>query len=167
MPNKKKWNGYQKTQPKTWSMYPDKHQEVLALLEEDHVNLAFRNQDDIVNCLKEYDTKIMGRFVCHNKTCNSPGWGSKKIAITIRKYRDQKYNARVYHQRCLKCNVLSKPILDSSYPERVAYRLKKWAGVYIEPPPYNSRNNQKPHESEFCEGCKAGRCQDGLGRDWD
>jgi hypothetical protein len=44
--------------------------------------------------------------------------------------------------------LLSKPILDDSYVERVAYRLKKWCGVELERP-------------EFCEGCKAGHCGEG------
>jgi len=40
----------------------------------------------------------MGRFKCLNEVCPKAGWASKMIAITIRMYPEQQYNARVYHQ---------------------------------------------------------------------
>ncbi|KAK3358725.1 hypothetical protein B0T25DRAFT_563800 [Lasiosphaeria hispida] len=39
------------------------------------------NDDD-----DEDDTSIMGKFRCGNKKCLSRGWGSKKVAIWIRRY---------------------------------------------------------------------------------
>lgn len=64
--------------------FPSLHSDVSALLEEDDLYFGFRDGDDPEGCLKHYDTKIMGRFVCHNDACSCKGWGSQKIAITIR-----------------------------------------------------------------------------------
>lgn len=145
-----------KPQP-TSSLYPSLHDDVSRLLDETGLEFTFYDVDD-GNCERQYDTNIMGRFVCHNSKCAATGWSSKRIAVTIRKYSGGRYNARVYHQRCDGCNWLSRPILDSSYAERVAYRLKKWYGVAVEPPPFERKDNQLPHHKDLCEGCKAGHC---------
>merc|ERR1712093_619787 len=84
-------------------------------------------------------------------------WSSKKITITIRMYSGQRYNARVYHQRCRACQALSRPVLDDSYADRVAYRLLKWCGVEQEIPEF-AGESKGPHQQELCEGCKAGHC---------
>ena len=83
----------------------------------------------------------MGRFICRSRACGSSGWGSKKIAITIRMYPGAKYNVWVYKQHCKGCNGLSKPGLDDSYAERVAYRLKKWCGIEMDRPNYSGQSN--------------------------
>ncbi len=142
---------------KSWFMYQTLHDDVSRLLEEDDLNFDFNEHDDTRNCTKEYDTNIMGRFICRNHACNSNGWSSKKIAITIRMYRGAQYNARVYNQRCQKCNRLGEPRLDGSYAERVAYRLKKWCGIEMDPPSYSGQS-KGPHQSTLCEGCKNGHC---------
>ncbi|KAH7413526.1 zinc-binding domain-containing protein [Cadophora sp. MPI-SDFR-AT-0126] len=131
-------------QESAWSMFPLLHENVSQLLEAE--NHPFT-----------HDTTIMGRFRCRNKDCKTRGWSSKKIAITIRMYSGERYNARVYHQRCQSCNAISKPTLDDSYAERVAYRLLKWPGVEQELPEFSGKSNG-PHQSELCEGCKAGHC---------
>ena len=143
--------------------FPSLHEDVSALLEEDDLYFAFREKDDPAGSLKEYDTNIMGRFVCRNDGCNSNGWSSKKIAITIRMYPGAEYNARVYNQRCRGCDALGDLVLESggSYADRVAYRIKKWCGVYMEPPTYLKGQGKGPHQSDRCEGCKAGRCKEG------
>jgi hypothetical protein len=146
-----------KSQPERWSMWPSLHEAVLRLTEDDDLDFVFHLVDDAHNTIKEYDTTITGRFICHNKACQSSGWSSKKIAITIRQFPNQAYNARVYHQRCKSCNWLSKPLLDESYAERVSYRLKKWSGLAVEPPTYTGQG-AIPHESDLCEGCRNGRC---------
>ncbi|GKZ37877.1 hypothetical protein AbraIFM66950_009705 [Aspergillus brasiliensis] len=148
-----------------WSMYPALHTDVLTHLSDTHppiTSLTFHPFDDSQTSKREYDTNIMGRFTCPNKdSCRSTGWTSKKIAITIRLYEGDEYNARVYHQRCKRCNALSRPFLDEqSYAERIAYRMKKWYGVDVERPVYE-RKMTKPHNRELCEGCKAGRCSFG------
>jgi Zinc-binding domain len=138
-------------------MFPTQHDAVSDLLEEEGIFFTFHTDDDS-RCEKEYDTNIMGRFLCHNNACSARGWSSKVVAITIRMYPGSEYNARVYHQRCKACNKLSKPKLDESYAERVAYRLKKWRGVEMEIP-HHYGPSKAPHESSLCEGCKHGHCK--------
>ena len=151
--------GYRTRQAeKPWSMYPTSHDTVSALLEEHDLIFTFHDDDDS-DCDEEYDTNIMGRFKCQNRACPTRGWSSKLIAITIRMYYGERYNARVYHQRCRACNTLSKPELDKSYAERVAYRLKKWSGVELERPHYSGVQSRAPHERELCEGCRNGHCR--------
>jgi hypothetical protein len=145
-----------KPQP-TSSMYPSRHDDVSQLLDESNIEAVFYNVDD-QRCENSHDTNIMGKFTCHNPKCATKGWSSKRIAMTIRLYSGGRYNARVYHQRCKACNQLSRPKLDHSYADRVAYRLKKWSGVSVEPPPFGRTNDDLPHESSLCEGCKAGHC---------
>jgi hypothetical protein len=143
-------------QPK-WSMQPSRHQDVLHLLQDCNLSFHFHELDEPHGSTQTYDTNIMGQFECHNRTCASKGWPSKMIAITIRLYGDSRYNARVYHQRCRRCNQLSRPELDNSYAERIVYRLKKWSGIEMELPAYSGQS-RGPHQSEFCEGCKDGHC---------
>ena len=147
-----------KSAPK-WSMYPELHDDVLRLLEDEDLHFDFHENDDPRTCIKDYDTNVMGRFICHNRACGSSGWSSKKIAITVRMYPEEEYNVRVYHQRCQRCNGLSTPRLDDSYAERVAYRLKKWSGIEMDAP-NRSGTSKGPHQSELCEGCKDGHCSE-------
>ncbi|KAI1326441.1 zinc-binding domain-containing protein [Xylariaceae sp. FL0255] len=152
-----------KKQIPRWSMWPSKHAEVSRLLDEDNLHFQFHHQDDEETAINSYDTNIMAVFQCRNPTCLNDSWSSRQVAITIRLYSGKRYNARVYHQHCLKCYSMSKPILDDSYAERVAYRLKKWSGIVdLNPPPYKKKGGP-PHEKEHCEGCKAGHC---LGSNW-
>lgn len=149
-----------KAQSSGWSLYPKFHDQVSNLLQEDDLYFDFYQSDDSSTFIKEYDTFIMGRFICHNKACTSNGWLSGKIAITIRMYSGDRYNAKVYFQRCQACNRIGHPILDeNSYVERVTYRLKKWKGLKMEAPVY-SDPKRGPHRRELCEGCKAGHCKD-------
>ena len=140
-----------------WSMYSALHDDVSDLLEKDDLHFDFNESDDTMNCIKTYDTNIMGRFICRNQACGSSGWSSKRIAITIRMYPVAQYNARVYNQRCQACNSLSKPRLDDSYAERVAYRIKKWCGIEMDRSNH-SGHSKSPHQSDLCEGCKDGHC---------
>ncbi|KAB8199471.1 zinc-binding domain-containing protein [Aspergillus parasiticus] len=147
-----------------WSMYQELHDDVSRLLADTDLNFDFHDSDDDITPTKVRNTNIMGRFTCYNPGCRSKGWASKKIAITIRLYPGQKYNARVYYQRCKFCNSLSRPALDESYAERVTYWIKQWNGVQVEKPPI-SGVSKGPHNKELCEGCKAGRCTE-SGDDW-
>ena len=142
-----------------WSMYSVLHDDVSRLLEEDGLHFDFHENDDAGSCIEEYDTNIMGRFICRNRKCDCGGWSSKKVAITIRMYPGARYNARVYNQRCRKCNSLGEPRLDDSYAERVAYRLKKWCGIEMDRPTYSGQS-EGPHQSDLCEGCKNGHCSE-------
>ncbi len=140
-----------------WSIYPNLHDNVSCLLEENDLFFDFHEDDNSETCTKTYDTFIMGRFMCYNRACDSNGWSSKKIAITVRMYRGAQYNARVYNQRCQRCKRLGKPRLDDSYAERVAYRLKKWCGIEMDRPDHSGQS-KGPHRSGLCEGCRDGHC---------
>lgn len=145
----------------SWSMYPKFHKHVQSELETEDLNFTYHQEDDNKACVKDYDTNVIGRFICRNKSCSSDGWASKVVAVTIRMYPDNEYNARVYHQRCRGCHSVARPILDKQcYAERVAYRLKKWKGKKVEQPFYEKKNTP-PHEGKLCEGCKVGRCKQG------
>jgi hypothetical protein len=107
---------------------------------------------------REHSTKVMGKFLCNNAGCRNQSWGSKIVAIWIKEHTRSSYSAVVYNQRCRSCNCLGDLRLDQDcYVERVAYRLKKWAGVEMEQPPFE-RKKGPPHESALCEGCKRGVC---------
>ncbi|RDA95566.1 hypothetical protein CP533_1231 [Ophiocordyceps camponoti-saundersi (nom. inval.)] len=156
-----KGRGKRQKKKKKWSLYPDLHDAVTTKLEESGILLAF-NPADEEDCLKEYDTNIMGLFICRNNKCSNDGWSSKIIAVTIRLYEGSLYNARVYHQRCKGCMAPIKPRLDDdSYVERIVYRMRKWHSLQVEKQPYRTRKGP-PHEKDLCEGCLAGHCQ--LGR---
>lgn len=144
---------------KLWSLHPTLHDGVARLLKEDDLHFDFFHVDNDESSTKYRDTNIMGRFICHYGGCNATGWSSRKIATTIRMYPEQKYNARVYHQRCKNCNNIGRPVLDGSYAERVAYWIKKWNGIVVEKP-FTSGESKGPHNSELCEGCKAGHCSE-------
>lgn len=146
---------------RSFNMFPGLHDEVAALVKPYDINLTFHTQDTDARCIETYDTNITGDFTCTNKKCSSPGWSSKIVPITIRMYDGNKYNARVYNQRCRACNWSYKPKLNSSYAERVAYRLKKWHGVPVERVPYGGKKDDKPHMSQYCMGCAVGRCRNG------
>ena len=117
-------------------MYQKLHDDVSRLLEENDLHFNFYENDNTNTCTEKYDINILGRFICCHHVCGSNGWSSKRIAITIRMYPGAQYNARVYNQRCQKCNKLGEPRLDDSYAERVAYRLKKWCGIEMDRPIY-------------------------------
>ncbi|KFY03141.1 hypothetical protein V490_00269 [Pseudogymnoascus sp. VKM F-3557] len=135
-------------QPKArWSMYPSLHNSVSQLLSSSGLYFTFLGTDSDSGLIREYDTFIMGKFRCWNGDCPKVIWTSGVVAITIRMYPGERYNARVYHQRCDGCNALSKPILDESYAQRIAYRLKKWSGVEVEPPVYKEGKGS-PHSME-------------------
>lgn len=139
-------------------MFPALHDSVTRLLEEDNLYFNFFAIDNDKGSIEEYDTNIMGRFKCLNEACPKAGWGSKVIAITIRMYPRQRYNARVYHQRCKGCGNLSDPFPDHSYAERIAYRLKKWSVIEMDRPTYTAGGSDRPHERGLCEGCRHGHC---------
>ncbi|KAJ0419148.1 zinc-binding domain-containing protein [Aspergillus carlsbadensis] len=155
--------GRQGAGPRTHSMYPNLHTSITSSLESCHPELpfTFQRRDTDKDCIKSYDTNVMGKFVCNNANCASNGWFSLKIAITIRMYRNWEYNVRVYHQRCRRCNWVSRPELDEeSYADRVSYRLKKWSGVRGLVRPVYGGESKGPHDRGRCEGCKAGHCKD-------
>nr|POE90097.1 zinc finger protein 37 [Quercus suber] len=142
----------------SFDIRPALHDEVLQSLRTYGLTFDFFTADDPHGALEEYDTSIMGTFICAERSCPTNRWTSWQIAVTIRQYPGRRYNARVYSQRCRACGALSRPELDESYAARVSYRLARWSGVAVEAPPY-SDGSRRPHRSNLCEGCRYGRCQ--------
>jgi hypothetical protein len=147
------------TEPKPYEMFPELHRKVLEAISGamNPPRFTHKNSDDGATNLKE--TNAMGKFECNNHP-RTRIWPSKIVTTVIRKYPGNEYSVVVYKQRCRSCNELGTLFLDEdSYVERVAYRLKKWAGVPMEIPPYEKKEG-RPHKRELCEGCKAGHCQE-------
>lgn len=150
---------------KTTAMFPSLHEDVKNALSNELISPEpwFNHAGGNCEAMVEYPTNVMGRFECRNKTCPKRDWGSKKIAIVIRRFPDNGYNATVFKQRCKTCESVGALRLDeNSYVERVTYRLKKWAGIPMDEPEYNRGPVGPPHESRLCEGCKIGCCRQGL-----
>jgi hypothetical protein len=140
-------------------MYPSLHQDVMDMVSLEIPSAWFHEDDDNEDTNNKYLTHVMGTFKCNNNTCSSVGWGSKKVAMLIRGYPGNGYNAVVFNQRCKSCFQLGSLSLDKkSYVDRIAYRIRRWAGFLMEQPYYAS-NQGPPHERELCEGCKQGLCR--------
>lgn len=147
-------------------MFPLFHQDVSNAVSDAITSPWFNSTDSNKDSYVKYSTYVMGKFQCDNDACSKDGWGSKKVGILIRGYSENGYNAVVFGQRCQSCNQLGILTLNKgSYIDRVAYRLKKWAGVPTEEQHYLVRNGP-PHKSELCEGCKRGYCEKMYGREF-
>ncbi|KAK4096761.1 hypothetical protein N658DRAFT_480107 [Parathielavia hyrcaniae] len=141
--------------------FPSLHEDVENALRYSFITPEwwFNHAGNDNDATEDYSTNVMGRFECRNANCPQPGWGSKKIAIQIRRYEGNGYDAVVFMQRCRSCEKIGALKLEeNSYVDRVVYRLKKWAGVETETPEY-SGGLGPPHEEDLCEGCKRGHCQ--------
>ncbi|KAL8305672.1 hypothetical protein RB597_003582 [Gaeumannomyces tritici] len=148
-------------------MYPSLHEDVVAALSGEPIYpTPWFNASGAEEANKKYDTNVMGRFSCCNEKCSKKGWGSKTVGIHIQGFSDNGYNALVFRQRCKACNQLGILEMDeTSYIERVAYRLKKFAGVNMVAPEYQGKGKGRPHKSELCEGCQRGYClRQSMGR---
>lgn len=140
-------------------MFPSLHQDVINAVSDDIASIWFQEDESNKDGNNEYSTHVMGKFRCNNSTCMTDGWSSKKVAMLIRGYRENGYHAIVFNQRCKACGQLGSLALnEESYIDRVAYRLKKWAGVPLERQEYTTEEGL-PHERSFCEGCKRGVCR--------
>ncbi|KAF3938654.1 hypothetical protein ABW19_dt0204912 [Dactylella cylindrospora] len=150
------------TKPASWSLQPQYHGAVAKQVP----GARFHSKDEAG--IREYPTFIMGYFACLNKKCKIPGWGSKKIKTIIHGFRNNEYNARVYHQRCKSCNRIGNLELDEEcYVSRIVYRLKKWRGdVSIVAPPYRG-DSKGPHRTDLCVACDLGICDKVGGIDSD
>jgi len=148
-----------KRETKTFFMFPSLHQNVEEAVSDEIASAWFQGKNSDRDSNNEYSTHVMGKFKCDNNACSTVGWGSKKVAILIRGYPRNGYNAVVYNQHCESCNELGTFTLDEeSYVDRVAYRLKKWAGIPMEQRYYASKAGL-PHKRNLCEGCKRGVCR--------
>ncbi|KEF54810.1 uncharacterized protein A1O9_09252 [Exophiala aquamarina CBS 119918] len=148
-----------KAETRTSFMFPRLHKDVAKEVSNNLKSTWFNRNDSDSDVINEWQTNVMGRFRCTNEACDSKGWSSKKVAILIRGYATNGYNAAVFNQRCRECDQLGTFTLDKqSYIDRVAYRIQKWAGVELERQQYTPKRGL-PHETEFCEGCKKGVCR--------
>jgi ribosomal protein S26 len=139
-------------------MFPSLHQNVAKAVFPEISSTWFHEDENDNNFHDKWLTHVMGKFTCNNSACGTNLWVSKMVTIEIRGYAGNGYNAVVYNQRCKKCDCLGNFVLNGgSYIERVAYRLKKWAGVRMALVYYDSKEGL-PHKREFCEGCKRGKC---------
>ncbi|KAH6952141.1 zinc-binding domain-containing protein [Fusarium avenaceum] len=144
--------------PPKSSMYPELHNYVAEILDEDGLEYSFRDHDKKVDIKRQYDTNIIGRFTCRSKTCRFRQWSSNSIAITIQEYEDNSYNVIMYHQICSRCRKSTRATLDKlSYSDRVAYRLKKWNGIDAKQLVREVESNGD-HKERLCEGCIKGIC---------
>ncbi|KAM7215130.1 Zinc-binding domain containing protein, partial [Rhypophila decipiens] len=99
-------------------------------------------------------------------SCPKQSWSSGRVAIVIRRFSVSEttgdgmgYYSTIYNQRCLAFKRLDVLEVDKEvYVERVAYRLKRWAGVQVDRPPFHADKQTPPHKEELCEGCKRGVC---------
>ena len=137
--------------------FPELHQRICEAVAPRITSMWFNNNTDAY-FEDEYTTCVMGKFICNNNRCRKKGWSSKLVAIWIRRYPRSGYNAIVYNQHCKSCDRLGIFRLnEESYVDRIAYRLKRWAGVAVEKPPFREKT-RVPHKSDLCEGCKVRNC---------
>ncbi|KAK1624559.1 zinc-binding domain-containing protein [Colletotrichum phormii] len=148
-----------KTATRTSFKYPFLHKAVSNAVSNDLPSTWFNKNGSKESPNNEYSTNVMGKFKCDNTSCPNITWTSKKVAIVIKGYHGNGYDAVVFNQRCMSCKELGSFTLDKqSYVERIAYRLKRWAGVEMEQPFYAGKEGP-PHQIDLCEGCKRGYCQ--------
>jgi hypothetical protein len=144
---------------RTYFTFPSLHGAVATAVLNDIPSTWFNEHGGEEDCNNRYSTNVLGKFRCKNNKCRKHGWASKRVTILIQGYSGNGYHAVVFNQRCLFCRSLGTLTLDEpSYVERVAYRLKKWAGVMMEKSQYAGARGL-PHKPELCEGCKRGLCQ--------
>ncbi|EMD96670.1 hypothetical protein COCC4DRAFT_154982 [Bipolaris maydis ATCC 48331] len=142
---------------RTFFTFPELHQSVAEAVAPSIISTWFNNDID-AHFNNKHTTCVMGKFTCDNNACRKKRWSSKVVATWIQGYPRNGYNAIVFNQRCESCNCLGSFKLDEkSYVDRIAYRLKKWAGVIVEPPPFPLKTTPR-HETDLCEGCKVGKC---------
>lgn len=145
--------------PRTAFAFPRLHKAVEDAVSQNISATWVRKSNNDRTADKEYTTHVVGKFRCMNEACGKGGWSSGKVAILIRGYEGNGYNAVVFNQRCKTCNTLGTLTLDEkSYVDRIAYRIQRWAGVEMEQPYYASKESL-PHKQELCEGCKRGVCR--------
>ena len=159
MAKKKSGNG--NNFPKISYMFQSLHEAVYNDVFDDVGATRFHKTNSDIKSNNVWSSNIMGKFECPNSKCETSRWTSKHVAIKIRGYPNNAYNAVVFNQRCQSCNNLGNMIVDEdSYVERVGYRLRRWAGVEVERPVYGMRRDRPPHRRDLCEGCKAGCCRE-------
>jgi len=151
------------TRASTWEtrasfVFPSLHDKIVEAASDSLLSLWFKQNGNDNDSNRRYSTYVNGTFSCASRTCRTAGWSSGKVTILIRRFGENGYDAEVFNQRCRTCNCLGKLTLDEqSYVDRVVYRLKRWAGIATDRPPYTQKASP-PHRSALCEGCRRGVC---------
>jgi hypothetical protein len=154
-------SGHAPAKSTTTFTFPHLHQDVLEAAPELSPAPQFKGNNTKI-CEEEWKTFVMASFSCKAHGRTPATWSSKKVSIVIQLHQGNRYSAVVYGQRCDSCKRLGIMKLDeTSYVERVANRLKRWAGIETEAPIYPTKMTP-PHREDLCEGCKAGVCKGGV-----
>lgn len=82
-------------------MFPSLHQKIVKAVSDDKISTWFHRNNSNEGSNNEYSTYVMGRFKCNNNACSTDSWSSKMVAISIRGYSRNRYNAVVFNQRCM------------------------------------------------------------------
>jgi hypothetical protein len=146
-----------KEETRTSFKFPELHEKIAEAVSPE-ITSAWFQSNDREESDNEHLTCVVGSFTCNNRACKKRSWTSGVVSTQIRGYARNGYSAVVFNQRCKACDKLGTLAMDeTTYVERVAYRIKKWAGFRVESPGY-IRNSKGPHEERLCEGCKRGTC---------
>ncbi|KAH6643529.1 zinc-binding domain-containing protein [Boeremia exigua] len=146
-----------KEETRTSFTFPNLHDRIAEAVLPDVTSTWFQSNDR-ERSNNEHLTCVVGRFTCDNVRCKKRAWASGVVSIVIRGYAGNGYSVVVFNQRCKSCEKLGTLTIDeTTYVERVAFRIKRWAGVWMENPLHN-KASKGPHEQELCEGCKRGTC---------
>lgn len=137
------------------------HKEIQSHLDEDDLQFTFCDCIDGEKHCEKIQTSIVASFECKNKLCRRGKWGSRKVNIKIRMYRENRYTVKVYHQHCMRCGVIALPILEGNftgnYAGRVSFWLKTWSGIDVKQPDEELWPPME-HKDKLCEGCLNGTC---------
>ena len=82
---------------KPTGMFPSLHEDVLDAVSDHITSIWFQAKDNDTMSNNRHPTHIKGSFYCNNKYCSTRSWGSKKVAILIRGYPSNGYNAVVFN----------------------------------------------------------------------
>lgn len=149
-------NNTNKNSVPAYSLYPELHSRVIDNIDKRMENIKFRTKDHNLGC-ESKTTNLVGNFRCSNPKCNKK-WSSGVVATVVRLYNNNTYNAKVYHQRCKRCEWRSRPVLDDSYEERVCRNLQIMQGIFSPRIVQRRDKATAPHDENRCEGCKDGVC---------
>jgi hypothetical protein len=95
-----------KGETRTSFMFLSLHQDVTNAVSNDIAWTWFPENDSDNDSNNKHSAHVMGRFRCNNYNSPSGGWASNKVAMLIRGYPENGYNAVVFNQRCKVCNQL-------------------------------------------------------------
>lgn len=144
---------------KTFDIWPSLHAEVVQRLQPHDLTFTFFPEDTATGVTNKTFDNVIGSFKCYNPAHRHRAlheW-TGAATVTVRLYGAHSYNARVYYQRCRLCNRLARPKLGEVYVENVSNQLLRWSGRHV-PSRDRARVTKAPHQSDFCEGCKAKCC---------